>query len=419
VSAVEGIAVLALERLQVTVDLPGPIDAERLRRAIRETTRSVPELAGRFQPRFWRSSWVASDPPVWKVEEASDGAAADAVEQQRFAMPFDHADPLVVTVVHREGGDRIVAQVSHLLGDGGGTKELMYRIAAAYRRDAAGEPPPEPVPRPGHPLWRLLRGVRITRLPMYLLGVFEQFWALRPSTGSDVPMARVEDPVARCARLHLPAGRIERLKARWKGDGVTVNDLLLAAFARALQALDDGPPGEINLVVTADLRQLLDQPAHVENLSALHSLRLGTRPLPPPAEMVARVRALTRRWKETGLGLATAIYSVMLAAALPARWLTRMVAALVSSGPPARVSRIVLTNMGPIDEARLDFGHGPCTAAYILPPLGHHPALIAGATGCCGAVDLTVAYREPALPREAVEDLVQAVDRELVVLASC
>lgn len=418
VGAVEGIAALALERLQVTVHQRGPIDAERLRSAVLETTRSVPELAGRFQPGFWRSWWTAADEPAWSVEQvrASSSEEVTAIERERFAASFDHAEPLHLTVVHHAEGDRLIAQVSHLLGDGGGTKELLYRIAEAYRRQGRGGPSPEPARWPRHPLWRLLRGVRISRIPQYLLGYFDQFWTLRPSNGCVVSMPVVVDAVSRCERLHLPAERVERLKARWSGDGVTVNDLLLAAFARALESLPGGPTGEINIVVTSDLRQLLDQPEQVENLSALHSLRLGRRPLPDPAELVTRVRAITRRWKRTGLGLPFAIVSVLLAAALPSRWLSGMVAKLVISGPPAQVSKIVMTNMGRLDESRLDFGHGPCTAAYILPPLGYAPALIAGATGCRGAVDLSVAYQEPALGRDIVGGLLASVDRELRAL---
>jgi len=418
VSAVEGISALALERLQVTVLLPGPIDAERLREAVAETTCSVPELAGRFESRFWRSRWVVSDELAWRVEEAHATGFDDlaAIERERFAAPFDHADPLHLTVVHHDDGDWLIAQVSHLLGDGGGTKEVLYRIAEAYRRLDSGAPAPQPARWPQHPLWRLLRGVRISRLPAYLVGYFDQFWTLRPSTGCELSMRAAEDAVARCERLHLPAERVTRLKARWSSEGVTVNDLLLAAFARGLESLPDGPTGEINIVVTSDLRQLLDQPDHVENLSALHSIRLGRRPLPSSVDLVARVRAVTRRWKRTGLGLPFAIVSVLLAAALPARWLRKMVSGLVTSGPPAGVSRIVMTNMGRLDEARLDFGHGPCPAAYILPPLGYAPALIAGATGCCCAVDLSVAYQEPALTREAVVALLDAVDDELRAL---
>lgn len=418
VSAVEGIGALAQQRLQVTVHVRGRIDTGLLRRAVVETARSVPELAGRFEPGFWRSGWREQDEPPWRIEEvdAANRENAAEVERARFAAPCDHADPLHLTVVHLQDGDRLVAHVSHLLGDGGGTKELMYRLAANYRHLVVGGTAPEPIRRPRHPLWRLLRGVRIRRLPRYLLGFFDQFWGLRPSGGSAVSMRNVGETVARCERLHLPADRVDRLKASWRDEGATVNDLLLTAFAHGLQEMPGGPHHEINLVVTADLRQLLDQPDHVENLSSIHSLRLGTRPLPTATEMVSGVRAITRRWKRTGLGLATAVYSVALAAILPARWLSRMVGKLVVSGPPADVSRIVMTNMGRLDPERLDFGAGPCTAAYILPPLGYAPTLIAGATGCCGAVDLSVAYQEPALARDVVVGLLESVDRELRAL---
>lgn len=420
-AAVEGIGALARQRLVVVVDLPGSLDGDLLRRAVQVTAISTPESVRWFRPGRFRSWWRTDDGPAWNVDEiaADDDRSAEEIEHELFDSPYRPEVPLEITLQHRDGGDRLLLSVNHLLADGGGTKELTYRIAEACR-ELSSDPGWTPAPlRRRHVLWRLLRGLKPLRVWHYLVGIFDQFWALRPGAGISIQMDPREESRATFRRLRLSAERIGRLRERWKPAGATVNDLLVAAYGRALERfLGPAAAGKhVSLVVTADLRQLLDDPPHVENLSAIHTLRLGKAPLPPPDRMLARVHRITWRWKRLGVGHPFAVYSICLATALPAGVLRSLVAWMVTSGPAAQASQLVLTNMGRLDPERLDFGGGPCADAYILPPVARPPALIAGATGFAGAVDLTVAYHEPAMTGAEAARLVAALDDELEALS--
>lgn len=421
VPAVEGISALADNALVVVIQLHGTLDVDRLRRAIRAVAEDLPELGARPRQGFWRTRWEVDENPRWPVTEhvVRDDAGAAELEAELFARPFSLEGelPLEALLVHLADGDRLMIRVNHLLADGGGTKELAYRIASACRALEA-DPAWRPVPaRRWHAVWRLLAAWRPWRVPAYILGVLDDLWSLRPGRGMTVPMARGEVEATRCGRLHLDAGYVQTLRDRWRDTGATVNDLLVTAFARALErAFPDVSAPEINLVCTADLRQLISAADEVENLSAIHTLRMGRRPLPQPRDLLRHTLAQTDRWKRGYLayGIVTAL--VALAAALPGAWVRRGVAHFVLHGPPQRLGSVVFTNMGRLDPRRLDFGTGPCAHAYILPPIGDPPALIAAATGCCGAVDVTVAYREPALVGTQVDRLLEAVEDELTAL---
>ncbi len=421
VPAVEGISTIADNVLVLVADLPGPLDVDLLRRAVAAVAEDLPELGSRPRQGFWRTRWEPDEEVSWTITEieASDEAEADEVEAGLFAGPFalEGRLPLEARLVHLPDGDRLMLRVNHLLADGGGTKELAYRIAAAcrsLRKDPSWRPTPI---RRTHALWRLLTAWRPWRVPAYTLGLLDDLWALRPGRGMTVPMAVGDVEATRCGRLHLEHGPVEALRARWREEGATVNDLLVTAFARALErTFPDVPAPEINLVCTADLRQLVAATDQVENFSAIHTLRMGRRPLPPPRELLRHAMALTRRWKRGLVGYGFALFAVHLATALPGALLRKAIGHGVRHGPPQRLGPVVFTNMGRLDPQRLDFGAGPCNHAYILPPIGHPPVLIAAATGCRGAVDVTVAHCEPALTASRVEAFLDAVRDELDAL---
>ena len=424
VTVVEAIGAVAVPVLHVGIDVSGRLAAARLSRAVEAVACTVPELAGRAEIGRWSPRWVLDEVPAWPVEEHDDvsAAQADALERALFGRPFQSlgSRPLDVVLVHGPEHDRVLLRVNHLLADGGGTKELAYRIAQAYRR--VGDEPgwrPEPTTRRS-PLRRLVGLLRPWHAASYLAGFVDQVWAvIAPGAGLRAGMQPVEAGVARAGRLRVDAARVEQLKARWRDQGVTLNDLLLAAFGRALDRCFGDAAGQrpcVNLVVTSDLRQFVDDPDEVENFSTIHVVRLGRRPMPDPEGTVARVRAATARWKRTWLGLPFAVVAVAMVSWMPSGWLLRMARHAVVGWPLAETTRVVMTNIGRIDALRLDFGHGPATAAWVLPPPGRPPVLAAAATGCAGAVDFSVAWYEPAMAAQAVDALLAVMDEAVEAL---
>ena len=420
VTVVEAIGAVAVPVLHVGIEVPGRLDAARLSAAVRAVSRSVPELAGRAEIGRWSPRWVLDRDPAWPVEEHHDLDAeqVDALERDLFGRPFASlgSRPLDVVLVHGPSAERLLLRVNHLLADGGGTKELACRIAEAYRR--LGDAPDWlPSPRQTrHPLRRLVGLLRPWRVLSYAAGIVDQVWAVvAPGAGLRAAMQPLDGGVARAGRVHVSAERVHALKVRWRDQGITINDLVLAAFGRALERCfgpDQDPPC-INLVVTSDLRQMVEDPAEVENFSTIHTVRLGRRPMPSPVETVERVRRATARWKRTWLGMPLAVFAVAMVTCMPSGWLLQMTRRVVAAPPLATTSRVVMTNIGRIDAARLDFGYGPALAAWVLPPPGRPPVLAAAATGCAGAVDVSVAWYEPAMDAAAAGELLAAVDDEI------
>ncbi len=422
-AAVDGVSAISDTHLHVRVDVPGRLDAERLLAAIAALSRSVPALAARFRRGWWRAYWVPDPDPRWDLQEYHDVSSvqAEEIEACLYALPFVACGelPLRLRLLHMDGHDRLLLRVNHLLGDGGGTKNLCYLLARTYRElgtNPAWSPPPQRVPQP---LLRMLRSMRLSRLPALILGALDEIIANRPMRPFLVPMDGNGSGTNRLASLHLPPSRVDRLRAKWRGQGVTLNDLALSAFSRAVvRAFPqvNATCSHASFVVTADLRQYRPPTLDVSNFSSLRPLSLGRLPLPGPREQLRRVLRATRTWKAGQTGLLLATSSIAMVSILPYAWIQRVVRFFLGLLLGRKGGFIALTNIGPIQARLLDFGHGPCLAARVASPIASPPMLIAALTGCAGALDFTLGYREPLLARSAVRRLLDALDKELAAL---
>ncbi len=420
---VDGIHTLTDTHLHVRIDVPNRLDPEGIQAALRALSGALPELAGRFERRWWRSRWILDPEPRWPLEEreVEDEERAEALERELFERPFEPFGtlPLTVVLLHLPEHDRLLLRVNHLLADGGGTKNLCYRIAECYRM-LSDDPGWVPSPiRPGLFALRVLRSGQLRRLPWALLNLCHELAANRPMRLIHAPMGSGGPSTAHYEALHLPAERVLRLRRRWKAQGVTLNDLALAAFSRALvlcfpQA--NARSTHAALVATADLRQYAPPVHDVCNYSVLRPIVFQRLPLPDPTRFVASVHSAARVWKEGQVGALLAAPLTPLFHLLPHAWSRSLVAKLLRRGPSGPRACAALTNIGPIDAEALDFGGGPARAARVLTPVAHAPMLIAALTGCAGTLDFSVGYREPQLSRTDALRLVATLDRELSAL---
>ncbi len=422
-AAVDGIGSISDTHLHVRIDVPGRLDAGRLLAALRSVSRAIPALGARYRRGWWRAHWIVESRPKWELDEQDEASPkeAEAIEAALFALPFEPCDdlPVRLRLLHLAENDRLLLRVSHIVADGGGTKNLCYLLAQAYREidaDPGWTPPPQRVP---HPLVRILRSIRVSQLPGLVLGALHELAANRPMRPVLVPMGAHGPGTNRLAALHLPATRVSRLQARWRPSNVTLNDLALSAFCRAVESTfpaANASRSHAALVVTGDLRQYLPPTLDVSNFSSLRPLPLGRLPLPGPRDQLERVVRETRIWKAGQTGLLQGGAAIAFVSTLPHAWVRRFISLALRLLLGRQGGCIALTNIGPIRADMLDFGHGPCVAARVAAPVAHAPMLITALTGCAGALDFTVAYREPQLEPAAAERLVQAFDHELSAL---
>lgn len=239
---------------KVLVVAPGPggepLQAADLRARVAERLGPLTRLRRRVQiPRFGRPSWVEAEEVDLEWHVADDGPDTLGPEELRLRIGLilserlDHSRPLWRLDLLRTdaGATAIVGRLHHAMADGVSAMALAGELLfdepeAEHRRDAQGGPSvpqgshPPPPPEPGR-----------VREMLNVPGAIAR--ELRP--GADTPLDRHIGPRREVARAVFPLGRIKAI-GHAAGDGVTVNDVVLAGVAGALRSwLDDDAPASI------------------------------------------------------------------------------------------------------------------------------------------------------------------------------
>jgi NRPS condensation-like uncharacterized protein len=310
--------------------------------------------------------------------------------------------------------DRLLLKISHEVADGGGAKHICSVVSEIYNR-LAEQPDFTPTPN--------LAGSRnayqvLRRLPWHApLRIFLNY--LRRMWITSVPIASISIPAADGPRgrpeimvRHVPAERVAAMVRYGKPRGSTINDMMTAAFFRAILARSpwDGRSAlRVGTTVDFRLHYLEGQKAEgICNLSAFEFYRLGRNPGADYADTLARFTALSSARKRNYLGLSDYVGQLPLARVIPYAWGKKLFARLAPAMRRTRNMPNLLTNMGPIPERIANFDR-PATAAWILCPPVYPPCFGAALTGYNGVLTLSAATYPPGLSREAVEDFFDAL----------
>lgn len=290
------------------VETTAQIDADRLRAAALVACNTHPLARARQQPHAGtdvRCRWDVPDP----LDELPDGVVDvtdgfDAGGKSTFYRePFDLTEQLPFRLlVHRgggrAGGDRLLVCASHVAADGVGGARFVRSLCAAYR---GREPDADPVD---------LATAR---------SVIEDADPPGPSTGLDLLGDAVEylgntvDPPARIAGdggrqregwvfeyRRLDEGLTDRVMTE-RPDGSSVNDVLLAALHRCIDAWnrDHGDsPRKISLMMPLNLRPREWFYDVVGMFAAFDSITTGRRDRRTPRRTLETVVDQTRRLKD-------------------------------------------------------------------------------------------------------------------------
>jgi diacylglycerol O-acyltransferase / wax synthase len=212
----------------------GPAD---LRRRVRERIAGFPRLSQRVElPRRGQPRWVETEPDLsWHVADSGSGEPLDEegfrlAAGEILAQRLDHKRPLWrLDLLALEGGRTgIVGRIHHAMADGVTAIRIAAGLLWDLPRDGSERPTkaskPAAIPKPEAAEHR--QRPLLVRLP----GALRR--ELRP--GADTPLDRHIGSEREIAWTVVPLARLKRI-GKAAGDGVTVNDVVLAVVAGALR----------------------------------------------------------------------------------------------------------------------------------------------------------------------------------------
>ncbi|MDR1060930.1 MAG: WS/DGAT domain-containing protein [Clostridiales bacterium] len=358
--------------IRCRIDFAGRVDLRVLKRAVDLSIQTIPLMAccfsdSRNRPRWVEKNFTSED--MVRVFEADGADDADEQAARLFSADFDASkEPqLKILLVRRARGDSICAIVSHIVCDGVGVKEYLYLLAGLYAALEAGGPVSIPpfLPRGLQPLFK---GVKLGEKMRMLRSKHEThgFANNKEQQGAGFDKNSREP---RMETRRVSGEDFEALKSRAKTSGATVNDILMALYARAF--CKNAGAEKIMLPSTMDLRKFMPagESFGIGNCAGICMCHISVRAGDSLADTLSQVSGQMRRHKAGNAILKSVLLWGLAVRFLPYASLKRNFTKIVA------MPLINYTNIGIIDRDLLRFGNLPVENAYMASPVKPGPYL--------------------------------------------
>ncbi len=400
------------------LDLDGRLDEDRIRRAVRLAMDVHPVLGCRYEDDFLAPAWARREDldhlDVCEIRYLSESKKIDEVAAFTSAPAPVESGPVMRALVARGDRDTLCLKFNHIATDARGAIQVLNTVAGLYRR-LEREPGlrafSDPTPRDWNGLGASL-GANGWLRALRRFGQDARDILAHGRGDFHVPARRAEPPFDRSyAFVDFYEAEFQALQAYRRRLNVTLNEVVMAAYIRALANLIQPAPGTAHRIgMAVDLRRYLRPPplhaVGIGNLAAFAYPCVGDDPgssLDTTARQVARqVRGL----KENMMGLGDwAAFRLLPESLLPLAGLPALVLKKTHADavlPPLFSSMLVdksATNFGAVR------GHFARMYSHLLRP----PNFLLMMTVCEQSLSLGFAYcaksLDPTVARAFLNDL--------------
>lgn len=381
----------------------GRIDIDVLRAAVDASIEAMPLIACTFDAssRSWkRRGYDAQD-----VVCAFSGDETRARAALMSSLGYDDGPRMKVFVVSGAADDVVCIVVDHMLCDGVGYKTYLYLLAGLYGdimagRDTAARLSTVPLDR------RFSQVTHALAFPRKVRALF----TAHPGWHADDPLPVFFEGLS--DERHLSVSVVESdclaaVKARARCQGATVNDVLIAAYARVL-ARESGCR-DIVLPCPVDLRKYGEYGQHygICNLASNYFYRGHIEPDDAFADTLKDVSRQLQEQKDSDGCLKGPLLLHAMARLLPLGPMEKLF--FRTTGVP----QMSYTNIGILDQGRLDFGGSVPVRAYLATAVKRAPCFQLSVSTYRGACTLTSSLYAAGEDARKADALIDGVRKEL------
>lgn len=376
------------------------LDSHALARASRLLLDLEPVLGCWLDKRSRGADWVRCT----GLDERSVFSVADSEDPERdsaefHGAPFDPQGPRVAVLLLRSRDhDDLCIRFDHVAGDGWSAKEVTHLLADVYTRllDAADfVPAPRTTPRPDHAdVWNALTQEQrdLAANPPSMTNTSQ--WKMNGRRGATDGFA--------ARTLTLSPDRVDALRAYAHARGGTVNDALISALIRAVEANNPQKPGlKPSVSISADTRRFAHEMnlERLANIATTQTVRMDFRHGETFDETLRHVVEAVRPYKAT-------LWNVLSTSGEkpPSPRVWRAVFWLAATALRAsRAAAMVTMNVGSFDAERLVFGSTRPMSAVVTGPIGRFAGFPLLISYYRGALTLWTGFRERHIASELVD----------------
>lgn len=399
-------------QIQIVLSFTDKIDFECLRRAVRLTIDAEPILGCEFV--------ISENEPVWKRYKDLDQVPwCKLIETEKpdemlhviLCKPFELENyQLEVYLLRSVNNDRLCIKINHTCCDGGGAKDYLHLLQEIYTqltKDANFYPEINyNSNRNTNQIFENLGIINPAALINPHLAELKPTWAF-PYRKSDVDNFNY-------LILHLTCIETNQLVLYAKEKKVTLNDLILTAYYRALFTIIDPTLRQpMEICVTMDLRRYLKggKAGAICNLSGVLNHRI-IREEESSEDTLSRVASGMNELKKDKPGLHSAAIIEMLSGMDFKTAVTSIRTAWEESIRSGK-STINLSNFGVVSWEPLYFGEIAAEDAYMVAPVFKAPSFMLGASTYQNKLTFTVGFCEPEIREEDVKRFLLNFKKEL------
>ena len=402
------------QQLHCVLTFNSKLDVLTLKRAVRLTLEVEPVLGCKFIEQPYRAWWERRtdiDQDIFcQVIELAETSTSDALWDFICTSGDPCTDPLIQVRLYRSQIDTLCIKINHVVADATGCKQYLYLLADLYRhllQDASYHPPYKPHTGRGE-------GILFRHFgPQTLVHAYRHRLSPTPTWG--FPRSSMDFSGLNYAIMRLPPARFSILKEYGHQYHVTVNDIALTAFYRALFAVvNPSCDRSLPISVPVDLRRYLikDYPLPICNFSSSIFPALERIPNESFEQTLARLHDTMDALKRSHPGLNSAIYQTwsFLRGYNPAK---KKIQTMQALGMQYGTFYPMLTNFGVIDHQLINFAASSPIDAYMVSPLFYPPGFMVGVNTFRDTFTVIAGFCYTATDERSVHKFMELLDQEL------
>lgn len=388
----------------------GLLDFDCLQKAILITMKKVPELSSRYVEGclfpYWEEINLIEDEIITFTESQNEKAEIEAFitsQTDTFAGP-----QLKVRVIRGEVNDTMCVVMNHMMCDGAGFKEYLYMLAEAYtnvKRNNNFAPACES--RGSRSTKQIVKQIRFKNRIKALLMPDSQ----PKKTGQlSFPLSGEVGETPCFLTYKMESDRFIKLKQYSKKENATINDLVLAAFIRALcTMLDVQDCTHVTIPCVMDLRRYLPnrKAAGVCNLTSTILCDIDFKEEESFNETVSKVKRVMDRQKNHLPGLKGLLQLDLIFSLFPYKVVKNLI------GRHYINPLICLSNIGVIEGDQLIFDTLQIKDAVITGAVKYYPYFLLALSSFRDSITFTVCLKGIEKDRQKVAQLFDLLDYEL------
>jgi NRPS condensation-like uncharacterized protein len=341
--------------------------------------------------------------------EANENLEQQIVDFFVEGISFEKGPQLRILCIRRDEGDILCVIISHMVCDGAGFKQYLYILAELYTALKNNKP------LPTHPFYprgtkSLFVGMKWReRMRILRSGYDDPFDSVNEYEGQGLTFEK-ENREPHMERRKISKEDLAKLKSFAKAHDATLNDVLMALYARAYCTY--AHIEKITLPCTMDLRRFMPPGVKygITNFASMCACRISFKVGDAFTDTLQQISEQMQRHKTGNAILKSPLSWELTVRFTPYEKLKKNFLSLVA------LPLFGFTNIGIADKDQLHFDNLIPTDVCIAPPVSHASHLLLSASTYDGCCTLCCNFFSSNKDREQVVGILDHMNAEIEVL---